>query len=143
MAPAFQNTLTFNHSKKVWENLFSEVGKCSFTAAKKSSFYRFLTQNNFFASKMINHHDKQLTPSESWDQDGCFSLGLWYHHIQIIGLEIYNAVATKSGWTLGQSLKPTFSKLPELVIFGGPLSKSRLSATSATVFHANLNNCNI
>ena len=25
--------------------------------------------------KMINHHDKQLTPSESWDQDGFFEPG--------------------------------------------------------------------
>jgi hypothetical protein len=39
--------------------------------------------------------------------------------------------------------KPTISKLPELVIFGGPLPKSRFSAISATVFHANLITGNI
>ena len=32
---------------------------------------------------------------------------------------------------------PTVSKLPELVIFGDPLPKSRFSAVSATVFYAN------
>ena len=42
MAPAFQNTLTFNHSK-LWDNLFSEFGNCSVTAAKKKPFFpRFL-----------------------------------------------------------------------------------------------------
>ena len=61
---------------KLWENLFSEVGQCNFTAAKKSLFLPFLDTKLFFAMKMINHHDKQLTPSESWDQDGFFSLGL-------------------------------------------------------------------
>ena len=32
---------------------------------------------------------------------------------------------------------PTVSKLPELVIFGDPLPKSRFSVVSATVFYAN------
>ena len=40
-------------------------------------------------------------------------------------------------------LKPTISKLPELVIFGGPLPKYRFSAFSGTVFHANLKTGNI
>ena len=31
--------------------------------------------------------DKQLTPSESWDQDGFFEPGFGYHQLQIIGLE--------------------------------------------------------
>ena len=37
--------------------------------------------------EMTNHHDKQLTPSESWDQDGFFEPGFGYHQLQIIGLE--------------------------------------------------------
>ena len=40
-------------------------------------------------------------------------------------------------------LKPTISKLPEVVIFGGPLPKSRFSAISANAFHANLITGNI
>ena len=32
---------------------------------------------------------------------------------------------------------PTVSKLPEMVIFGDPLPKSRFSAVSATVFYTN------
>ena len=55
--------------------MFSEVGQCSFTAAKKKPFLPFLDTKPFFAMKMINHHDKQLTPSESWDQDGFFEPG--------------------------------------------------------------------
>ena len=74
----------------MWEFVF-EVVKCNFTAAKKAFFYRFLTQNIFFAMKMINYHDKQPTPSESWDQDVFFTLGLGYHHIQIIRLEFLQA----------------------------------------------------
>ena len=38
---------------------------------------------------------------------------------------------------------PTVSKLPELVIFGGPLPKSQFSAIFAPVFHANLITGNI
>ena len=47
--------------------------------------------------KMINNQDKQLTPSESWDQDGLFSMGLGYHQIQTVELEFYNAMELKSG----------------------------------------------
>ena len=39
--------------------------------------------------------------------------------------------------------KPIISKLPELVIFGGPLPKSQFSAISATVFQASLTTGNI
>ena len=39
--------------------------------------------------------------------------------------------------------EPTVSKLPELVIFGGPLSTSQFSAISATIFHANMITVNI
>ena len=67
--------------------MFSEVGQCSFTAAKKKPFLPFLDTKPFFAMKMINHHDKQLTPSESWDQDGFLSLALGYQHIKINELE--------------------------------------------------------
>ena len=42
---------------------------------KKKLFLPFLDTKPFFAMKMINHHDKQLTPSESWDQDGFFEPG--------------------------------------------------------------------
>ena len=34
--------------------------------------------------------------------------------------------------------EPTVSKLPELVIFDGPLPKSQFSAVSATILHANV-----
>ena len=54
--------------QKLLENLFSEVGQCNFTPAKKTFFTVFDTKP-FFAMKMINHHNKQLTPSDSWDQD--------------------------------------------------------------------------
>ena len=47
-----------------------------FTTAKKGFFYRFLTQKRFFIMKMIDNDDKQLTPSESWDQGVFFEPGL-------------------------------------------------------------------
>jgi hypothetical protein len=75
----------FNH--KLWKNWFSEVGQCNFTAAKKAFFLPFRDTKRF-AMKMTNHHDKQLTPSESWDQDGFFEHGFGYHQLQIIGLEV-------------------------------------------------------
>ena len=67
----------------------SEVGRCSFTDAKKKYFYhRFLTQYNVVPKKEKKlYHDKQLTPTESWNQDVFFSLGLWCHQIQIMWLE--------------------------------------------------------
>ena len=70
---------------KLWENLFSEVGQCNFTAAKKSLFLPFLDTKPFFAMKMTNHHDKQLTPSESWDQDGFLSLGMGIINFKSLG----------------------------------------------------------
>ena len=39
--------------------------------------------------------------------------------------------------------EPTVSKHPKLVIFGGPLTKSRFSAVSAAIFHANMITGNI
>ena len=72
---------------KLWDNLFSEVGQCSFPAAKKSLFSSFLDTKQFFAMKWASHHYKQLTPSESWNRDGFLSLGLGYHQIKSVGLE--------------------------------------------------------
>ena len=46
-----------------------------FHCSKKSLFLPFLDTKPFFAMKITNHHDKQLTPSESWDQDGFFEPG--------------------------------------------------------------------
>ena len=37
---------------------------------KKTYFPQFLDNKQFFAMKIANHHDEQLTPLESWDQDG-------------------------------------------------------------------------
>ena len=53
----------------------SEAGQCIFTASKKKLFSPFLDTKPFFAIKIANHYDKQLTPSESWDQDGFFEPG--------------------------------------------------------------------
>ena len=53
------------------KDLFSEVGQCYFTAAKKH-FLPFLDTQPFFAHNRINHHDKELTPSKNCDQDGSF-----------------------------------------------------------------------
>ena len=43
----------------------------------------FMTKH-CLANKIAIHQDKQLTPSESWNQDGFLSLGLGYHQIQIV-----------------------------------------------------------
>ena len=58
-----------------------------FHCSKKSLFLPFLDIKPFFAMKMTNHHDKQLTLSERWDQDGFFEPGFGYHQLQISGLE--------------------------------------------------------
>ena len=44
---------------------------------KNSLVHCFLTQNNFFAMEIANHHDKPLTPSEICDQDRFFEPGFW------------------------------------------------------------------
>ena len=80
---------------KLWDNLFSEVGQCRFTAAKKNIFPQFL-ETIFFAMKIANHHDKQLTLSESWDQDGLFEPGFGVSSNSNCAANFYNAVATKS-----------------------------------------------
>ena len=75
----------------------SEVGQYSYTAAKKTLFHCFLTKNCFVAVKIENHHTKQVTPSESCDQDNFVSLGFGDHHIDIMRLDLLqcNGVATK------------------------------------------------
>ena len=58
--------------------------------------------------KIINHHDKQLTPSESWDQDGFFEPGYGYHQLQIIGLEFLQRCGHQirvNTWTGSYSLE--------------------------------------
>ena len=76
MAPAFQNTLTFNPDIINYGRFgFLKLDNAVSLLPKKDFFHRFLTQNNFFAMKIANHYDKQLTPSESWDQDGFFEPG--------------------------------------------------------------------
>ena len=72
MAPVFQKSLKFNH-------FYINYGRICFPKLDNAISLRKNTKKKistvswhqtFFAMKMINHHDKQLTPSESWDQDG-------------------------------------------------------------------------
>ena len=52
--------------------------------------------------KIANHYDKQLSPSESRDQDVFFSMGLGYHQIPIIELESVKRCGTQisvNNWT--------------------------------------------
>ena len=65
-----------------------------FTAAEKKPFPPFFLPWPPWQN-MSNHHDKQLTPMESWDQDGFFSLGLGYHQIKIIELEFSQCCGTQ------------------------------------------------
>ena len=72
MASAFQNKLTFNPD-------IINNGRSSFlkldnavSLQPKKILSPFLDTKPFFAMKIANHYDKQLTPSESWDQDGFF-----------------------------------------------------------------------
>ena len=76
----------FNH--KLWKNYFLKLNNAISLHQKKPFFLLFLDTKPFFAMKMTNHHDKQLTPSESWDKDGFFEHGFGYHQLQIIGLEV-------------------------------------------------------
>ena len=87
MAPAFQKSLKFNH-------LIINYGRICFmkldneiSLQEIKPFLPFLDTKPFYAMKMTNHHDKQLTSSKSWDQDGFFEPGYGYHQLQIIGLE--------------------------------------------------------
>ena len=60
----------FNHY--LWQNWCPEVRQCNFIKAKKRSFLPFLDTKSLIAMKILGHHDKKLTPSESWYQDGFF-----------------------------------------------------------------------
>ena len=64
---------------------------------KKKTFLPILDSKPFFTIQVANHYDKQLKPSNMWDQDGFLSMGLGYHQIQIIELEFYNAVHLNKG----------------------------------------------
>ena len=65
----------------------SEIGQCRFTAASGNLFPPFVDTKQFFAMKIANHHDRLLTPLESWDQDGFWPWALG-HQIQIMRLEL-------------------------------------------------------
>ena len=58
---------------------------------------------------------------------------------------IFPWVKASISWSLSliNVPEPTVSKLPELVIFDGPLPKSQFSAVSATILHANVITGNI
>ena len=45
------------------------------SSQKKRLFTPFLDTNTFFAMKIANHYDKQLTPYKSLDRDGFFAPG--------------------------------------------------------------------
>ena len=92
MAPAFKKSIKFNHFIiNYWRIGFLKMDN-AISLQQKSPSHRFLTNFFLFAMKIINHHDKQLTPSESTDQEGFLSLGLGYHHIQFIGLEFFTTL---------------------------------------------------
>ena len=80
---------------KLYGIFFLKLYNAVLLLPKKAFFHCFLTQNHVFAIKMANHHDKQITPSKSWDQDGFFSLGLGYYQIQIMSLKILQHCGTQ------------------------------------------------
>ena len=102
MAKVFQNTLTFNHYIINYGRIcFLELDN-AVTMLQKKPFSSFLDTKQKDAMEISNHHDEQLTPSESWDQDGFFSLGLGYHQIQILELEFLQSCGTQirvNTWT--------------------------------------------
>ena len=54
----------------LWQNLFSEVGQCCFTAAKKSLFPLFRDTRPLFAMKIAHQNEKLLTPSDVFQSIG-------------------------------------------------------------------------
>ena len=81
MAPAFQNTLTFNpdiikYGRFGFLKLDNAVSLLKKINKNKIKIALFLDTKPFCAMKIANHYDKQLTPSESWDQDGFVEPGL-------------------------------------------------------------------
>ena len=96
----------FHH--KLWKNLFSEVGQCNFTAAKKAFFYHFLTQNRFLPWKWQTTMTNNLHHLKAGIKTVFLSLGLGYHHIQIIGLEFVQRCGHQirvNTWTGSYSLE--------------------------------------
>ena len=77
MAQAFQKSSKFNHFiKNYWRICFLKFDNAISLQQKNTFLPIFFDTKMFFAMKMINHHDKQLTPSESWDQD-VFLAWIW------------------------------------------------------------------
>ena len=56
-----------------------------------------------FAVKIADHHTKNLHHQNAVIKTILLSFGFRDHHIQILRLELLQAVANKSGWTLGQA----------------------------------------
>ena len=84
--------------------MFSEIGQCSFTAAKESLFPTVSWQQTIFAINVSNHREQhtKLTPSESWDQDGFFfSRCLRNHQIQIVRPEFLQCSGTQIRVNIG------------------------------------------
>ena len=72
-APAFQNTLTFNHYIiNYGEKQFFWSWTMQFHCGQKKPIFTVSWHKFCFAMKIASHQDKQLTPSKSWDQDGFF-----------------------------------------------------------------------
>ena len=69
MASAFLNTLIFN-------NYIINYGTICLLLSKESHFPPFPDTKLCFAIKTASHQDKQLTPLESWDQDGFYEHGI-------------------------------------------------------------------
>ena len=86
MAAAFQKIKTLPNFINYIRICFLKLDN-AISLQQKRQFLQFPDKIPFFAMKIINHHDKLLATSESWDQNCFLSLGLGYQHIQIIGLE--------------------------------------------------------
>ena len=71
IAPAFQNTLTFNLAIiNYWRFSYLKIDNAVSLQQQTKNFYflPFLNTKPFFAIKIVNHYAKPLIPSESWDQ---------------------------------------------------------------------------
>ena len=68
MAPAFKKILLFNPDIKNHGRFsFLKLDHAVSLQPKKRLFSPFLNTNPFFAMKIANHYDKQLTPYKSLD----------------------------------------------------------------------------
>ena len=73
MAPAIKKTGTFNLFIIIYGKIcFRKLDNAISLKQKKKFFLPFLDTKPLIAMKILGHHDKQLTPSESWYQDGFF-----------------------------------------------------------------------